>query len=522
MSWFRAGIDSLANNYQYAVQKFRTPDKAPRYISTEVEPFDFSSQWQMWSLEKRQRVAARISWIYSNVFRIGNELTAAKFNVYKKGSQSKDIMHPLEEILQQPNEFFTGDDLIKYTAWGLSLDEWGSAWFLSPNKVTGELEEIWPIRMGALRPVKHRTKFISHYVYTGKTGDEVKIRPEYICRFIYSNPFDLWRSYPPLEASGLVMNLYEGITTAQRDLFTNSRGTPLSILSLDANISDPDFARARQVIHDDWQNERKIAIVRAGSLEVDTVGLSNKDLEVIATQEFTRDELDAIFMGGIQWRKDTSGDELEEVNKSIKEIVIYPLHNLIAKRINLSILNPFYGSGFFGEFDDVRAQDRSLSLQERTIYFRSMKYNETREELGLPPFDNDLFPDYGELPYVLANDSSFISTYYGIGDVAEDKEEPEDIGNVAELLDPEAQVNQLAGGEMDVQKAAVKGLYEELKNYEKVLKRSWRKHEDTERLIEYRFDSDIVPGDLFDEIKAQLAGVQNEDDIITIFNVYFD
>ena len=304
MSWTTAAIDWWGNTQAYYNTKFRTPRKAPPYISTELAGFGISDNiWKDWNEEKRQRVAAKISWIYSNIFRIGNEVSAADFNVFKKGTNERDIEHPFEKIMAFPNEFFSGTVLLQYLIWALSLDSNGAFWYLAPDSRTGELRQIWPVPVGKMKPIKHKSKFISKYRYTANNGDKIDFLPKYICHFVYAHPFDLYKSMTPLDASVLVAQVYRGITNAQKNMYTQNIGTPTSILSLDPNISEPDFAREAQRIRDDWANEpNRIAIVRAGSLDVKRVGLSSKELEIVSTQEFTRDEIDAIYMGGIQWR----------------------------------------------------------------------------------------------------------------------------------------------------------------------------------------------------------------------------
>lgn len=549
MSWTTSIIDGVANTYRYAQQKFRTPDIAPRYIGAEVleehnTPMRFFSDYE---LAQRQRMAMTTSWIYSNIIRIGNEVSSTNFNVMNEGSKTRDIDHDFEHIMKFPNPFFDGTTLLKYVIWALSLDPWGAFWFLAPNKDTGELEEIWPVPMRRIIPVKHKTKYISYYLYTSSKGEEVKIRPEFIVRFMYPNPMDLWRSLTPLEASTLAMDVYSGITTAQRDLYTQSRGTPLSVLSLDENISDPDFARARQVIRDDWEDQRRVAIVRAGTLDIESVGFSNTDLQVIESQEFTRDEIDAIFMGGIHWRRNTSSGEREEINKEIKEVVIYPLLKMIAAQITLTILGPWYDSNLIGEFDDVRAQDRSLSLQENTIYFRSMTINETREALGYEPMKVDLtlgqdmdgaeVPErieFGDLPYALANNPSFITSYYGLGQpsVRDAGKKPEEIGNLEDSLDQEALVEDLSGTDTPsteekslvlppgMEEALEQGIKEELKRYKKVMLRQYRKSKNPTDLITRIFDSQIIPLETRENIQRNMAFVESEDDIKQVFAKY--
>lgn len=556
MSWTTRIIDEVANTYRYATNKFRTPDKAPRYVGSEVME-EHGMGYQLFAdydTAIKQRTAMTTSWIYSNIIRIGNEVSSSKYNVMHEGSKEKDIEHPFEHLLQYPNPFFEGTTLLKYVIWSLSLDPWGAYWFLAPDKTTGELSEIWPIPMRRMVPVKHKTKYISHYIYTSSKGVEVPIRPEFVVRFMYPNPLDLWRSLTPLEASTLAIDVYQGITTSQRDLYTQSRGTPLSVLSLDPNISDPDFARAREVIRDDWEQQRRVAIVRAGTLDIESVGFSNTDLRVIESQEFTRDEIDAIFMGGIQWRRKTSSGEREEINKEIKDIVIYPLLKMIGAQIQLSILGPWYPEkDLIGEFDDVRAQDRSLGLQENTIYFRSMTVNETREKLGLPaiktPLDKLLDNDemegslgqipFGDLPYALANNPSFVTAIYKLAKPAikDPEKKPEEIGNLEASQDPEALTEDLAGTgtpkpEKDpdvaksitvtpaIERAMEEGIKEELKRYRKVMRRAYRKSENPIDLITRVFDSEIIPWEVRETIQRNMAFVESEDDIDAIFAKY--
>lgn len=534
MSWTTSMIDSVANTYRYWNTKFNTPRKAPRYIAAEIgsAPAGVSHDvWRSWDEEKKQLMATRISWIYSNVIRIANEVSAAGFNVFKSGTNEKDIDHPFEKIMQYPNEFFDGATLLRYTIWGLSMDEWGAYWFLAPDSKTGQIREIWPIPLGRLTPVKDRNKFISHYLYKSKNSSEkpIKINPRYICRFIYAHPTDLWKSLTPLSASTLAMSVYDGLATAQRDLFQEGRGVPLSIISLDPNLSDPDFASARERLRQDWEEERKVAIVRAGSMDIQTVGLTNQQLRIIESLEQNRDEIDAIFMGGISWRSSgASGEERDSINKEIKENVIFPLHRMLAAQIQLHIINPFYGEQYLGKFDDVRAQDRSIQIQERTIYWRAETFDEARRELGLPEYDDERFPDFGELPLQLAINPAFILKLYGLGDVRDPNADDPDVGNIAEAQDPGQMANQIAGSESEpastdvkmIADAAVDGLYTELKRYRKVLLRTWRKHETTEALVNRQFDTHIIPENIMFDIAIKLDDVSSEDDILKVFDLW--
>jgi hypothetical protein len=542
MSWATAIIDGVANTYHYGIQKFRTPRRAPRYLQAEVGetplgvPSDF---WGGLSQHKKQLIASRVSWIYSNIFRISNEVSAAKFQVLKFGSKEQDIEHDFERLLEFPNEFFTGKDLLSYIVWGLSLDRWGAFWYLAPDSKTGGLREIWPIPLGRMRPIKDRNRYIKGYVYTPRkhahedelgtdfsttsgTGEPFFIPEKFVCRFLYPHPFDLYRSLPPLDASTLAIDTYAGISTTQRDLFTQSRGVPLSVLSLDENISEPDFAVARQRIRDDWENERKIAIIRGGTMDVQTIGLSNRAMQVIESSSFNRDQFDAIFMGGIQWRRDDiSGEERDTINKEIKEVVIRPIHELIAARVQISILSKFYGPDFVGDFEDVRAQDRAIQIQENQVNWTGKTFDEARRDLKLPEYKEESLPGLGNLPVRLATNPSFVLQYFDIASTPDPEENPEEVGNLIESQDPEQLTNQMVEqpekAAIDIESAINEGIKEELKRYQKVLLRTWRKREEAQDLIDRQFDSDIIFEDVFINIQTKLISVSSEEDIKAIF-----
>jgi len=516
-------IDYSSDLINYAKQKYRTPTRTPPYIVAEID--DYPSWDQMWynmEEERRQEAARRISWIYSNITRISNEVSSTPFNIVRKGTRERDIDHPLEAIMAAPNAFFDGTSLLRYTIWGLMLSEDGAYWYIMPDG-SGGIKELWPFPIGRLKPIKDKGKFISHYEYTPKGhGEPIKIRQEFVCRFFFSHPDDLWKSLTPLSAAGLSISIYESVSTNIRDTFKQGRGVPLSIISVSPNVSEPDFDVITQRLREDWESERRIAIIRGGDLDAKMVGISNADMEVSNIRQMNRDEIDSIFMG-FPWRSDrlASGNGLKESNKQIKETVIYPLHRMIAGQIQISIVEPFYGSGFIGSFDDVRAQDRSLAIQEATIYWSAYTFDEARAERGLPPVTPvEGMDDYGNLPLRLATNPAFVTKYYGVGSVRDPGDKPAEVGNIALSQDQEQLMNDLSGDEpdIDVQATLEEGTKADLRRYRSVLLKIWKSAESTDALLSRGFETSAVPPSLMADIKAGLLFVNSEDDIKAIFS----
>lgn len=533
-------IGWLGDRYRYAAVKFRIPDKAPPYVKTEIieNPGIDNYIWDDWSIDKQAKVAASVSWIFSNLFRIANEVSTADFTIVDKKTGEK-VEDPLQEIFDFPNEFFDGTALWKYTVWGAYLGQYGALWYLAPDKNDfTKISEIWPIPIDRIEPVKHKTKFISAWKYKSrKTGRSIIIPTQYTARFFFPHPWDLWENYTPIVASTLAISTYESITRNQRDLHSKGRGVPLAIVSVDPNISKEDFAVVRQQLHEDWESERNIAITRGGDVDVATVGISNRELEIIASQNFNRDELDALYMGGIPWRSDQfkSGEGLREANKQVKEVVIRPFHVMLQNRVYLDILSIWGNSNHFGNFQDVRAQDRSILIQERTIYWRAKTIDEARAELGLPPYivPEGLYSDYGNLLVPLANNSQFVTLLSGLsdqpmglgpGNQQNGNQEDDPIGNLPGQLDAERVVNENiddAAKSIDIKAAVISGMSEELKRYRKVLLRRWRDDRDID-LTSVKFDTNIILPDVMKEIKSNLTNIETEDDIRQAFGNWLE
>jgi hypothetical protein len=524
--------------------KFRTPDKAPPYIKTEVleNPGIEGNIWDNWTVERQARVAATIPWIYSNVFRIAQEVASADITIVDKDS-GETVESELKSLLDKPNEFFDTITLLEYTIWGLYLGRYGAFWYLAPDKNDPtKIREIWPIPIDRITPIRNKTSFISGYRYKShKTGKSIIINPNNIARFFFSHPWDMWENFTPLYASTLSMSVYEGINTNTRDLFLKGRGVPLAIVSVSPDVTREDFAVIRQQLREDWESERRIAIAKAGDINVATVGINNRDLEIVAISNFNKDTIDATFMGGIPWRSDQfkSGEGLREANKQVKEIVIHPTHKRIASLAYLQVVAPYFNDQHTIEFQDVRAQDRSIQVQERTIYWRAKTLDEARRDLGDPPIEipsESPIPQYfGSLPVSLANNSSFVMAISGLmmspggqtgmgpGNRSQGEELKDPVGNLPGALDVTAQVNQLAEDKsFDMSSAAALGMKEEIRKWRKVAIAEWKKKGTPEAVVSREFKSDIIIDIVKDSIIKELPMISSEDDINEVFKMWLE
>ncbi len=500
-----------------ASEKARRPNSIPPYIARDVTSnfFTWEDFWSSKSDEEKQRIALSVSWIYSAIDLIAGECAATPLRVMRVRPNEKAIdvpNHDFEELMKEPNEFMTKTFLLRYTIYWLEMSRLGAFWYLAPDRQTGQLSEIWPINPNQMTVVPSPTKFVDHFIYKPKNNSQkgYKINPKYVSWFRYPDPFDYWASLPPLLAALLPAEIELGIQNSQNKFYSESRGIPLSLVSLDPDLSEPDFESARADIKSDWSNGATIAIARAGDIDVKSLGFTQRDLEILGNQNITRDKIDSIFFGyPIRSDRAFDGDGIKEADRLVKEKKIFPLLTLLGEEITKSVIRKYYDKKLISQFDDVRTADRALNIQENSLNSRWATMDEMRALEGKPPMDIEGLDGIGELPVWLATNPSFIAVKYVMNNQVDggNIETPPDVGNLNESIAPEAMANRLVNSE-----AEKAGVLTELKRWKTVAKRAVKSGENRV------FVSGVIPNILSDEIEHRLTYMKSNDDIDKLFD----
>src|SRR3990167_172833 len=476
--------------------------------------------------DQKRRIAVTVSWIYSDIRLFANTFASANGEVKKiEGEQLNSIKnHPFELLLRNPNDKMDLSFLWIYTIKWMQLKGNGY-WYLAPRAGNEkDIAEIWPIPADRVKPIPDKEKMISGYQYTTLAGQAKVIRPEYVVHFQFPNPFTLLDGEVPLNAALLAMETEIGTGKFQRDTYVSGRGMPRSIISLPDETGERDFVALSAQIRHDFEEEQKIIITRAGDVKATTLGLTQKEMELIGQRSFTRDELDVVFMGYELHGKQTES-ELRQRYRMFQDTIIHPVHRLVAGQITVQALHRFYGEDLVYEFEDIRTQDRALNVQERNVYWRVKKFNEARQDLMLPPYEDD---EIGNLPVPLATDPAYVSALKGLsvvgtapgGKGGNDPKSPRRLPSPnAAMSESDAPVNQLSDAAKDIpelpQAAIDEGIRTELNR--------WRKVATKESVAGrnpglYSFKSEVLPPRLYHAIRGGLLECdKTETEIKTVF-----
>jgi hypothetical protein len=505
---------------------------APRTIRADVEAVQTTEyRYVFEDPEKVQKAISIVAWIYSNISLIARNTWSAEFSITKLGKAGKPIKvpdHDFIKVFNNPNEWMTKAYLIEFMMRWLLTSERGAFVFLAPDSSTGELREMWPISSNQIVPIRHRTKFVKKFMYypLDKSVKPFTIDGRYIMWLRYANPYDLWKSLPPFLSAIRPAQLEIGIEESQSKLYNESRGLPMTIVSLDADLSPADFEVARNQIRMDWEQKGStVAVTRAGQISTQSLGFTQRDLETMIAQDMNRDKIDSIFFGfPIRSKAFSSGEGLEVMDKIVKEQTYWPMFIMLRDNIQAQIINRFYpDDNVNAQFADPRTFDRALNIQEMMITSRWKTVNEMREQEGEVPLEDPKdMPGLGDMLVQHAVNSSFVATYFGLEqDVGKDPDLPE-VGNLNDFTDPEMLTNRLAregseapgDGLNPSMKAYTEGIKAEMKRWRTVARRSMRQHGDA---LERKFETDVIPMETQKAISSLLLLATSMDEVDEAF-----
>lgn len=546
MGTFERTVTYVASRFRY-IRKAFGDQKAPTPIRRDVPAVQLG-QNNIANFfddeEALQKILQVLSWIYADIELISRNVWATEFSVQKMRENKrmeKIPDHPFLDIYDNPNPFMTRAFVWQYTINWLYTSDRGAFLYLAPDTNNlNELAEIWPLNPNQLEPVKG-DNFVDYWLYfpKGKDRKPFVIPNRNIVWLRFADKFDYWKSMPPLKVAYGPARVEMGVEETQNKIFSDSRGIPLTIVSLDKDLSEPAFESAKESIKQDWEKEGStIAVTRAGQISTDSIGFSQSELQAMVAQEMSRNKIDSIFMG-FPFRSDAfaTGEGLKEMDKIIKEQTYRPLLIMLSFYMQ-QIVDTFYPDTGKASFADPRTYDRALNIQENMIYSRWRTINEQRAFEGEPPLIDPVgMGGLGDLPVMLGVNSSFVAALYGIGvepesettsgsDVREG-EDPQEVGNLEDTQDPESMTNLLArGGEQDTgSEISVKqfspaekmGINTELRRWRIVTKRELReKGFATQR----KFKSDIIPEIIREEIELGLDSTLTEEQADRLFDTW--
>lgn len=139
-------------------------------------------------------VMAPVNWI-QRVFSEAEPIVEAKTD----GRWRPIDGHKLEQRLQNPNDFYDGDTLLKATILSYTLD--GNAYWIKIRNAFGEVLEYWYVPHWQIAPAwpGHGKTYISHYSYQPEGTEHKNLLPRDVVHFRFGlDPRNTRKGFSPL------------------------------------------------------------------------------------------------------------------------------------------------------------------------------------------------------------------------------------------------------------------------------------------------------------------------------------
>ena len=186
--------------------------------------------------------------------------------------------HPLQQLMDQVNPWYTLGDLWRATEIYLSL--WGSAYWALEKNEAGRWE-IWPLRPDRVSVIPDKNQYIRGFVYMGASGP-VAYTSEEVVWLRYFNPMDEFAGLAPIAPVRMAVDMGKDTLRFNRNFLRNS-AQPDFVLLTNESMTDnevEDFYNRWEARYRGSANAQRPAIA-SFVRDIKTLGSSHRDMGFI-------------------------------------------------------------------------------------------------------------------------------------------------------------------------------------------------------------------------------------------------
>lgn len=331
--------------------------------------------------------------VYTAVSKIAQ--TAAIINILVsemvEGKRTVQADHAINQLLRKPNAWQSQFELIEGT-FGFQELNGNAFWYLNGGEGGGQPVEIMLLRPDRVRIVSgpDTTTYVRGYVYV-IDGVEIPLQADEVIHFPRWNPLDDYYGLSAMEVASLSIFTDNAMGKYNRAFFGKDNGSPTGLVSVPPTLGNQEFER----VEEDWNRkygsgQRKVAFIRAGSIDYKMTGITQKDMDFILGRKFEKEQIWEIY-GIPPGMMDKSSTE---ANAKVGEAVflgqtMWPKMVAFTQKLT-SRLAWRYDTDTLIESEDIRPRDKAAERADLIAVGPFMIINEVREQkLNLAPVDEE-------------------------------------------------------------------------------------------------------------------------------------
>ena len=300
-----------------------------------------------------------------------------------KGGKRIDT-HPILDLLNKPNRFFTRYKLMQLTR--IHLDLTGNAYWkydFSNGRIIGI--QILDPRYMDLEISK--SKFVSSYIYT-INGQRIPLKPEQVTHFTMPSPKALTTGVAPLYSASYAIDTEKYSNKHNYNFFKNG-GALGFIFEHENTLSDATKDKIKQEFKSVYGGSDKAfkTVVLDGGLKIKEISISQRDMEFSQLQISNRDKVIAVYRVPkilIAQYEGGSLAEAETAERIFMKYTMTPLVQSFVETLNIDLLPLYNDDSLELKFEPLVSEDKEFILKKNDNALNNwMTINERRELEGL-------------------------------------------------------------------------------------------------------------------------------------------
>lgn len=317
--------------------------------------------------EKQLRMMGSVGTLFAIVNRTSTSTAAVEWCLYRKSAsgdpekRTKVTRHWALDLWNNPNPFMTREEFVEVTQQHMDLTGEGW-WVVATHPAAPTLPiSLWPVRPDRMAPVADADKYISHYEYTGPSGERIRLELNEVIFLRMPNPTDTFRGMGPVQSILTELDSTKYSAEWNRNFFIND-AQPGGVIQVESTLTDPQFNKVQERWAEQHQgvgNAGRVAILEGGMKWIDRK-FTNRDMQFVELREVGRDTiLEAFgfpeFMLGIL--QDANRASSVASKSFFAEYLTTPRLKRIRGKLNKDFLALFGDPTLEFDFEDPKPQD---------------------------------------------------------------------------------------------------------------------------------------------------------------------
>ncbi len=351
-----------------------------------------------------------VVWVYVAGWIISSSIGSRDLDIFIGDKEEPTLMNddPAVELLDEPNEFESGSELIEDSV--LFLETTGNGYWEKFKVINGLPSKLFNMEPYFTEMVAHPTQKIAEYLYKPDgAGEPIKFPADEVSHFKYSNPNSIFYG------QGAVQPLQNSIVTelfreSYDKTFFKNEARPDIVLKHNPDISKgvlPLQPEARKKVANDWyrafggSRRQRLPVLLESGMDISILSEARRDMDFREMEKSLRERIFGAFgvppaMAGIY--EFANYANAKEQIRIFWTVTIPPKCKRIAKTITRSILKP-YNKNMWCEFDltNIAALEETAKEHEerlsRMLERGGISLGEYRKGNGFKIDEKDEFKD---------------------------------------------------------------------------------------------------------------------------------